>query len=675
MTAAASLVNGDSVQRTKRERETLPEKPVALAVQENGIPVELKELRQWVVWRYVWRPNKKAGGAAGKWTKAPMNASSDQKFAETDNPKTWSTFQDALWRSTLAPWRCDGVGFVFAAADPYCGVDLDNARDPESGRLRPWAQAVVDALNSYTEVSPSGTGVKIFLRGHCPGSGHKKPYPGGEGHGGEIEVYDRGRFFTLTGIRLEGAPATINDAQAALAGIYARVWPPEPPPQSMVKREQEGGQNDHVNQSTANGQPDDNALLAKARQAKNGPKFSALFDRGSLSDYGDDASRADMALAEMLAFWCQRDPDRMDRLFRRSALMRAKWDDVHFGNGATYGAATIVKAAQRCRDVYMPRVRGKRKPIAGTTPPAGDAGDTADPDLGRGAVMDSAYDMILRHFRRTYQPTFRRDNVLYASALGREVKHTEACFAPGLELATEMLRCSNVPKNENGDPKENAIPQLFRSWAPSAWRDLLAELPDESQADEISGAAQEQFRGQIAAALHTLVPLTYRYKGDDGGDREEVQRRSLISWCGMFAKGKRWESIRTYCLWVREGDPLPGSTAKVVRVALRVELFAQVSKTDLAKLSQRNLTDLCKLYAIGTECKVRGGDARAVELSPGFLAEITAEPENDLVAFRFQGRAGEEWEAYPDTRTDADPSHARAREEDVSLCPGSGGKP
>jgi len=76
-------------------------------------------------------------------------------------------------------------------------VDLDDCRDPETGVLEPWAADAVATLNSYTEVSPSGTGVKVFVRSVLPAGGRS---------GGHFEFYDRQRYFTLTGKRLPNTP-------------------------------------------------------------------------------------------------------------------------------------------------------------------------------------------------------------------------------------------------------------------------------------------------------------------------------------------------------------------------------------------------------------------------------------------------------------------------------------
>lgn len=87
----------------------------------------------------------------------------------------------------------DGIGFVFAKDDPSVGIDLDGSLDPETDELEPWAAEIVQAARTYCEVSPSGLGVKLIGRGHLPADAPKRL------RGELIEMYDSGRYFTISG--------------------------------------------------------------------------------------------------------------------------------------------------------------------------------------------------------------------------------------------------------------------------------------------------------------------------------------------------------------------------------------------------------------------------------------------------------------------------------------------
>lgn len=162
----------------------------------STIPADLKALPQWVAWRYEERD--------GDPTKVPINPKTGQRADATD-PATWGTLDEAVSRA--AKGGLPGIGFVFSAEDPYAGVDLDKCRDPQTGRLDEDAAAIVAGLDSYTEASPSGTGVHVIVRGRVPGSRKRS---------GGVEIYDHDRFFTITGERLPDAPQTVNDRQLAL---------------------------------------------------------------------------------------------------------------------------------------------------------------------------------------------------------------------------------------------------------------------------------------------------------------------------------------------------------------------------------------------------------------------------------------------------------------------------
>jgi len=165
-----------------------PHPPEALPLVIDNVPDELAAPDHWVAWGWEYRN--------GKWTKVPVNAASGAR-ASSDDPSTWSPFEEAVEyaQRKLLP----GVGFVFTGS-PFAGVDLDDCRDSETGHVEPWAREIVAALDSYAEVSPSGTGVKAFMRGTLPPGRRRK---------GRVEMYDSGRFFTVTGHRLPGAPAGV----------------------------------------------------------------------------------------------------------------------------------------------------------------------------------------------------------------------------------------------------------------------------------------------------------------------------------------------------------------------------------------------------------------------------------------------------------------------------------
>lgn len=153
----------------------------------SRIPKELQELPQWVGWRREHRD--------GEPTKVPQRPDGKGKASTTDRT-TWGTIDQAL--AAARRHNFAGVGFVFTPDDPYIGIDLDKCRDPETGELAEWAAEIVGTFpGAYVEASPSGTGVHIITRGRVPGTDHKAAY-----QGGAVEMYDRARYFTVSGVEL-----------------------------------------------------------------------------------------------------------------------------------------------------------------------------------------------------------------------------------------------------------------------------------------------------------------------------------------------------------------------------------------------------------------------------------------------------------------------------------------
>jgi len=300
------------------------------------LPEPLTEYDQWVCWRTQTRGDKP--------TKVPINPHTG-RYASATDAETWSSFETA--REYADDEAADGIGFVFTAADPFVGIDLDDARDPDTETPNDWARSIIDELDSYTEVSPSGTGYHVIVDGELPPGRNRR---------GDVELYETARFFTMTGAHVESAPTAINERTDALATVYADHVADEAA--STAKEGTAGSDDGRATGRDESAVADqtatlsDEQLLTRARAASNGAKFERLW-RGETRGY-DSHSEADMALACLLAFWTGGNATQMDRLFRRSGLMREKWDAVHYADGRTYGEATIERAVDVTTEYYSP---------------------------------------------------------------------------------------------------------------------------------------------------------------------------------------------------------------------------------------------------------------------------------------------------------------------------------
>ncbi|ELZ68779.1 hypothetical protein C457_10976 [Haloferax prahovense DSM 18310] len=265
--------------------------------------------------------------------------------------------------------RADGIGFVFTQDDPIVGVDLDDCRDPETGDVDEDAQDIIERLDSYTEISPSGTGYHVLINGDLPEGRNRR---------GHIELYDTARFFTVTGDRVGNTPGHVKRRQDALEAIHREYVQLLSENKEPKRNERTSVRDDTSTATTPAVSLEDNELLKKAKNASNGPKFERLWN-GNTAGY-DSNSEADMALCCLLAFWTGGDTAQMDTLFRQSGLLRAKWDEVHYADGSTYGEKTIERAIEATSEYYDPSPRNESTQAKLETEPGTADVDTDEPD-------------------------------------------------------------------------------------------------------------------------------------------------------------------------------------------------------------------------------------------------------------------------------------------------------
>ena len=279
-------------------------------VDEGCIPPRELLDYQWVNWRYEERD--------GKFTKVPYTPLG--KRASHSDPSTWWPCGDVYEKALQNPgvW---GAGRVLSQDDPYFMVDLDDCIDPETGGTKEWAQSWVNfaiAYGLYMEVSPSGTGVKIIGKGKLPGSGRRVKI-----EDGEIELYDRLRFTTITGTLLTVVD-TISDGQDLVDTLIRDVF---------------GTQQETSAVEWASTGLTDDEVLDKALNDRDGERFRRLWS-GDYSEYSNDDSRAEWEIAKKLNFYTG-DPEQTEQIMRNnSTIARDKWDT----HGTYLMKHTILKA-------------------------------------------------------------------------------------------------------------------------------------------------------------------------------------------------------------------------------------------------------------------------------------------------------------------------------------------
>lgn len=289
------------------------------------IPQELKDLDRWCCFKIVEREGKK--------TKIPVNAMNGE-LAKSNDESTWSDFETAVGNSI----NYDGIGFFFK--EPYIGIDIDGVREDIERYIKNEEKEdhnnnivseFVDLLGSYAEVSPSGNGIHIIIKGELPPNGRRK---------GNVEIYTSGRFFTVTGQNIGGYTHIVDDSDyGKIKFLHSKYIAKSEPVQHKKTHSIEG--NDLS----------ENEIIRIALNSKNGMRFK-LFMEGGWEQFYNSQSEADMAFANDLAFWTSRDFYKMDNIFRQSSLYREKWERKQ--NDSTYGEITLSKAIADCTNVFSP---------------------------------------------------------------------------------------------------------------------------------------------------------------------------------------------------------------------------------------------------------------------------------------------------------------------------------
>lgn len=311
------MIPRSEYEQIKASEHITPTPPRPAPAKYAAIPAAMREAKRWVTWQYEVRD--------GKRTKVPHTPGKGQ--AKSTDPATWVSYADACRAAEFY----SGIGFVLG--DGWLGLDADHVRDSDSGEWLPGILDEIKSVQSYAELSPSKTGAHVIAYGETPGDRSRAK--------GEVwEMYDRGRFFTVTGAHIPGTPDDVREpAPGSLEAIYEKIG-----------RTKEGSAPAERPAPTRQSRPDgieltDEEIVEKCQNAANAAKFNALW-RGDIAGYAS-GSEADLALCNILAFYSQ-DPAQLERLVRQSGLYREKWDRTD------YVTRTISMALQACRETWSP---------------------------------------------------------------------------------------------------------------------------------------------------------------------------------------------------------------------------------------------------------------------------------------------------------------------------------
>lgn len=277
-------------------------------IQPQNIPEELKQKPRWLLWQWELRSDGKGGL---KKTKPPYQING--KKAKVNDAETWTTYEKALAaliesrskNGSDTKSRYGGIGFVLSDDDDIMAWDLDHCIDYKNATIEPWAETIITQLNSYTEVTPSGEGLRIFVRGDLPPGRRKR---------GPVECYKNFRFITVTGNLYFDFPTEIKENNLSTYEAFLN---------GVSTKEEE--------------------KIKEKKERKERKKTQLdLLQEGNWKEAGyPSQSEADLAFCRWLAEEENGNRERIDERFRQSLLYRDKWVTSHYADGKTYGEGTI----------------------------------------------------------------------------------------------------------------------------------------------------------------------------------------------------------------------------------------------------------------------------------------------------------------------------------------------
>lgn len=609
------------------------------------IPLELKRLFHWVGWKYMQRP-----GEDHK-RKVPINAMDGQP-AKSNDPVTWCDFDTACLGKER--FGLDGIGFMFSG-DGIFGIDIDHCYDPETRELDPAAAEIIETVQSYTELSPSGTGIHILCKGALP-EGRKRR--------GAVEMYSTLRYFTVTGNQF-GLEYPFSDCTERVAVMHRKYLGEE--------ETAAGAQRTALPMPAGRGTNADmsvDAVLHRMFDSKHGQKLQDLYN-GSWEQYGigdGSQSSADQAFCNTLAFWCRCDAALMDAIFRRSRLYRQKWDKRR--GAKTYGQITIDRAIKDCRDIWEPQERVQRPAPAVPPPPqntfnevpvmenttVGETGQrkyyTYD-DTGNALRFRDANAGLI-HYNHVDGCWIYWDGVRWASDENGEIKRR----------ADKMLAdMAKDLKEMQDDPAYNAYKKhLSRSRSHRGKEGFIAEarhlegvpvLPSEmdraGNAFNVRNCLISLKTGRTAEhdkkyMISKLAPVTYDENAKcprwdrfieevTCGDKSlQLYLQRMIGYC-MTAYTKE------QCMFFLYGNGSNGKSVFVDTIAYMLGEYAASCQPETVMMRDRNNTargDLARLK--GARMVVTSEPNDGCRLDEGIVKQMTGGTENKLTARFLYGR-------------------------------------
>lgn len=282
------------------------DEPTTLKIKPENIPNELKTHSNWVLWK--WMLTEEMGEMV--WKKIPFQVKNPGNQAASTRPEEWTDFDTAYIVYQGGGW----AGMWFSLNKLYVGVDFDHVIDTNPERLAIIREALI-RFDSFTEISPSGTGM------HCLVEGDLLPGYGFKNKDNDFEIYKDARFLSVTG-HILSKTKTIESRQDAINWFHSTYFKQRPIFKPIA--------------SNGTARMSNEEIITKILTSKTGEKFKKLYMFGDYSDFLDttgkpDESSADYYFCASIAFYTS-DPAQIYAIVLKSRIMREKWNRMDYAD-------------------------------------------------------------------------------------------------------------------------------------------------------------------------------------------------------------------------------------------------------------------------------------------------------------------------------------------------------
>ena len=582
-----------------------------VSVQPENVPEVLKGADRWCVWRR--EPTKD-----GKHTKKPLRAYQIAYGCSKTIPSHWRPFSTAL-KAYESHDNVDGLGFITGGG--FVAFDFDECSDDVTRELNPDVAEIVRRLNSYSEYSPSGRGVRVFVRGELPGKNIVSKAAG-------YEIYAEDHYVTVTGARIAGTPLEVNEGGEYLAELYARAKQAQAdgktrrqadrknakaslPEMAGLRSDMRADQVESRLTIPSAGRTDID-VLELARRSARGAEIDKLWGGQWKGDYPTQ-SEAELALANHLAFYAgSGNESQVEQLMRQSGLNRDKFSEDRGGGGTYLSLHVVGKAYEGRGDFYSggKASTGKKKAAAelvlpngiASTGPAclGDFSTLTDVGLARRLVLEARG--TLRYCREQRQwlayngRHWQHDDGLWAAHEAKQVADKlwrELAELPGQQRLPAVVSfvkgassCRSIEaavKLARSEPgvvvtvaELDVNPYLLN--CKNGTLDLLTfDLKPHSPADLLTHMSNVEYSATAKAPA-------FRKFIDDvaGGDKELVA--FLQRSCGLALSGDVSEQV----LWLHYGEGRNGKSTLLNVMSELLGTYAGPAPLDMLLVKSRN---------------------------------------------------------------------------------------